>query len=163
MLGCENAVEFYRASAIAFLLGRKMKARILTVCSGMLLGAFLVGVPIYLRGLLREQHYCEIERFFEGTVGNRKVIGISFFEYSGFRPMELNKWKVVMQEEGCGEPVILYEEAACFQESIPHQPTIQIEGNVIFINDGIRILRISVEESKRPNKALNRDAEDGAA
>jgi hypothetical protein len=164
-LDCKNAIGLCCTPAVECTLDREMKARtktIRTLCSGMLLGAFLVGAPIYVRGLMREQHYREIERFFEGNVGKREVFGISFFEYTGWGFMAGNKWKVVMQEEGIGRPpVILYEEASVFQESAPHQPTIEIEGNLISIDDGIRSLRINVEESKGPKKAPNRGGENG--
>lgn len=120
-----------------------LKTKALCVLLGAVLGGSLVGGYDYLLRLGVEHHYQELETFFRGRVGERDVLGISYFDYHGIGFLQGNDWKVVLQDEN-GRRIMIHQNQSSFQESIPHQPKIEIQGDDILIDDGEVKLRVTV-------------------
>ncbi|MES2921249.1 MAG: hypothetical protein V4819_06875 [Verrucomicrobiota bacterium] len=100
-----------------------------------LTGGFIVGICWLVYSLNTRHHYREIGTFFRGTIADKKVIAVSYFEYYGMGFLELNKWRVDLIGAQ-GDRVTIYQKQASFQEPVPHQPKIEIGDNQILIDDG---------------------------
>ena len=107
--------------------------------SGIIMGGVLVGV------LKAKHHYREIEIFFRGRVAGKDVVGISYFDFHGLRFFESNQWKIELRDP-YRESLIIYQSRPVFQESIPHQPKIEIKDRQILIGDGENNLTIEVNK-----------------
>ena len=112
---------------------------------GILLGGLLVGAPCCRQFILSRHHYEEVDTFFRGSVKGKQVLGITYREYDGIGFMEGERWKVLLDNDG-GDPMTIYQRRSCFQESVPHQPQVEIAGDFIQIDDGESKLRIQVQQ-----------------
>jgi hypothetical protein len=109
---------------------------------GMVLGGMLVGVLAWGNWF---PHYWEDETFFRGKIGDKEVVGISYHEFHGLGFMDTGRWKVVLGNPG-DAILTLYDRERLFQESIPHQPKVEIrDGNRVLIDDGEDKLSVTVE------------------
>ena len=100
-----------------------------------LIGGILVGACWVVYLVNTQHHYREVDTFFNGSIAGKKVAGVSYFDYHGMGFLELNKWRVELVGAQ-GDRVVIYQKQAVFQESVPHQPKIEIKGDQILIDDG---------------------------
>ena len=121
------------------------KTKALCIVGGMLVGGLLVGGFCFLQSLKIEHHYRELETFFRGSVAGKEVLGISYFDYHGIGFMESNQWRIQLQDSN-GQSIVVYQNRPTFQEAIPYQPEIKIEGEKILIDDGENNLTIAVNK-----------------
>ena len=123
--------------------------------TGFIVGGICVSIPLGLKMLHASHHYKEYDSTLVGSLGNDKIQNIAFFDYTGYRLMELNKWKVLMTT-GYGDSIILYQRQSAFQERIPHRPVIEIEKDGIWVEDGEYRIRMIIEKTKptEPNQPL---------
>lgn len=119
------------------------KMKVLFTLVGMLTGAVLAGGYGALRLFNAKHHYREINTFFRGKVAGKEVLGISYFDYHGIGFMERNQWKILLKDRDA-RSIMIYQNRPIFQESIPHQPEIEIKDGKILINDGENHLTIEV-------------------
>lgn len=118
----------------------KTKTTIICLLIGLVLGGLMAAA---YDKLTMQHHYKELETFFRGEVAGKQVLGISYFDYHGLGFMEGNEWKVVLRDP-YGADVIIYQNHPVFQESLPYQPEIKIQGLEISIDDGINKLKVSM-------------------
>lgn len=99
-----------------------------------LTGAFASAILIGWHVLRSSHHYSELGTFFQGTVAGQQVQGIAFVEHDGLGFLELTQWKVELVHPG--QHVTLYRKSSVFQEKVPYQPKVEIDGHQIRIDDG---------------------------
>lgn len=128
---------------------------IICFLSGIGLGGFLVGIPLGLRLLSTQHHYFEHETFFKGQLGNREVRGITYFESQGIKLMDSARWKVEILRHSNPDPTVIYTGKSAFQEALPRQPKISIEGGEIRIEDGEQILKVRVMDDHPPEVSID--------
>jgi hypothetical protein len=100
-----------------------------------LIGGALVAVCWLVYVVNTKHYYQEIGTFFTGSVSDKKVIGVTYYESHGFQIIELPKWRIDLIGPQAN-PVTIYQNKKCFQESVPHKPKIEIMGDHILIDDG---------------------------
>ncbi len=122
----------------------KPRRWIVSFLSGAFASAILLGWYV-----LRSSHnYSELGTFYQGTVAGQQVLGVAFVEYDGLGFLELTQWKVELVRSP-GQHVTLYRKSSVFQEKIPHQPKIEINGRQIHIDDGEDQIEVTVQESPK--------------
>ena len=121
------------------------KTKALCIALGAVLGGLIGAAFCILQSLKRAHHYREIETFFRGNVAGKEVLGISCLDYHGVGFMESNQWKVLLQGSN-GQSIVIYQNRPTFQESIPHQPHIEIKDKAILIDDGENKLKLEVHQ-----------------
>lgn len=120
------------------------RSRAIFLMLGGMLGGLGVGLPCLFFMFATQYHYYQESTFFQAHAEGAEVQGIAFMDYHGFGFMEGIQWKVQLVKPN-EPPVLLYQNRSRFQEALPRQPEVVIEGGQVKINDGLNKLMIVID------------------
>lgn len=120
------------------------QSRVTYVMLGIVLGGLAIGLPCLFFMFLTQYHYHEESVFFRAKTQEGEVQGVAFMDYHGLGFLEGVQWKVQLLKPDQA-PVLMYQNKSRFQQTLPHQPDVMIEGNQMTIKDGLNHLTVAID------------------